>query len=176
MAQAKFILSLMQPLAVIPRHQNDNQNAHSAGSCIPQDVVISYWYLYDRLRAAGVQRAVVLTRTHFNLIIATPYSSCGGWQSRRRSNGGLPTCIQPQQDCHVAALLAMTAGQLGLTKWVRVRPSAVSTPPPPAAPQTVARCRGRPEPVRLKPARGGTARPRRCPGFLPLFRRRSSRC
>ena len=67
MAQAKFIRSLMQPLAIIPRHQNDNQNAHSAGSCIPQDVVVSYWYLYDRLRAAGVQRAVVLTSTHFKL-------------------------------------------------------------------------------------------------------------
>ena len=30
------------------------------------------------------------------------------WQSRRRSNGDLPTCVQPQRDCHVATLLAMT--------------------------------------------------------------------
>ena len=30
------------------------------------------------------------------------------WQSRRRSNGGSPTCVQPHGDCHVAMLLAMT--------------------------------------------------------------------
>ena len=29
-------------------------------------------------------------------------------QSRRRSNGGSPTCVQPHRDCHVAMLLAMT--------------------------------------------------------------------
>ena len=29
-------------------------------------------------------------------------------QSRRRSNGGWPTCVQPHRDCHVAMLLAMT--------------------------------------------------------------------
>ena len=35
------------------------------------------------------------------------------WQSRRRSNGGSPTCVQPHRDCHVATLLAMT-------EWVRM--------------------------------------------------------
>ncbi len=30
------------------------------------------------------------------------------WQSRRRSNDGSPARAQPQRDCHVAALLAMT--------------------------------------------------------------------
>ena len=30
------------------------------------------------------------------------------WQSRRRSNDGSPARVQPQRDCHVAALLAMT--------------------------------------------------------------------
>ena len=30
------------------------------------------------------------------------------WQSRRRSNNGSPARAQPQRDCHVAALLAMT--------------------------------------------------------------------
>ena len=33
-------------------------------------------------------------------VIATPYL-IRGWQSRRRSNGGLPACVQPQRDCHV---------------------------------------------------------------------------
>ena len=50
-----------------------------------------------------------------------PRTRCGGWQSRRRSNNGAPACVQPQRDCHVAVLLAMTAGQFGLTKRVRVR-------------------------------------------------------
>ena len=31
-------------------------------------------------------------------------------QSRRRSNDGSLACAQPQRDCHVAALLAMTVG------------------------------------------------------------------
>ena len=34
--------------------------------------------------------------------------SVATWQSRRRSNGGLPTCVQPQRGCHAA--LAMTVG------------------------------------------------------------------
>ena len=56
--------------------------------------------------------------------------SAATWQSRRRSNGGLPTCVQPQRDCHAAlamtvgwALLGMTVGQFGLTKWVCVTDS-----------------------------------------------------
>ena len=43
----------------------------------------------------------------FPHVIATPYL-IRGWQSRRRSNDGSPARAQPQRDCHVAALLAMT--------------------------------------------------------------------
>ena len=39
---------------------------------------------------------------------ATIVNASVAWQSRRRSNGGLSTCVQPYRDCHVATLLAMT--------------------------------------------------------------------
>ena len=53
-------------------------------------------------------------RTHFLMRTLFVIASVA-WQSRRRSNGGLPTCVQPHRDCHVPrrarderALLAMT--------------------------------------------------------------------
>ncbi len=55
-----------------------------------------------------------LIRTHLVMRIHVVIASVA-WQSRRRSNGGSPTCVQLHRDCHVPrrtrderALLAMT--------------------------------------------------------------------
>ena len=52
------------------------------------------------------------TRTHFVIASAARQSRCrsnGRRSNGRRSNDGSPTCTQPQRDCHVAMLLAMTS-------------------------------------------------------------------
>ncbi len=62
----------------------------------------------SRERRAGIgDNRMVLAREAgsfgFPHVIAS-----AAWQSRRRSNDGSPARAQPQRDCHVAALLAMT--------------------------------------------------------------------
>ena len=54
--------------------------------------------MWLRKQQCPCQPVCLLMRTHF--VIATPYL-IRGWQSRRRSNGGSSTCVQPHRDCHV---------------------------------------------------------------------------
>ena len=59
---------------------------------------------FDNLTMSGgrrtMKRPCCLMGTHFNLSLL-PRTRCGGWQSRRRSNGGSSTCVQAHLDCHV---------------------------------------------------------------------------
>ena len=55
-----------------------------------------------------------LTRTHF--VIASV-----AWQSRRSSNGGSSTCVQPHRECHVPRPARDERALLAMTKWVRIR-------------------------------------------------------
>ena len=62
---------------------------------------------------AGSKSAPPFDKIRMSLTGADFVIASVAWQSRRRSNGGSPTCVQPHRDCHVATLLAMT-------EWVRM--------------------------------------------------------
>ena len=69
-------------------------------------------------QARDERRFLAMTAGRFGLtkrvrVRAGPFGfphviASAAWQSRRRSNDGSPARAQPQRDCHVAALLAMT--------------------------------------------------------------------
>ena len=76
----------------------------------PVRPIVSITAQRPRLAVILARPTVAVNQPEGSRVPVLAVIASGEWQSRRRSNGGLPTWVQPQRDCHVAALLAMTGG------------------------------------------------------------------